>query len=303
MNVLRALAALVLLLMSAAPLRAADQTLVEGPLTVVVPESVGVGQPFVAEVRLVNQVEKVTAEWQGRVVEVLMSKRGREFRGEVLLAAGLEVQPGSHSLVVEAVRPARREMVLGKIEVTPTAFPEQRLNLPPSTVTPSKENLARIKREQALIAKAMNEAGDRRFWSFPFLRPVPGEVTSAFGLRRILNGQPRSPHTGIDFDAQKGDPVHVANQGKVILTGDFFFNGLSVFIDHGQGVVSMYFHLSAVSVRTGQHLERGQLVGLVGSTGRSTGPHLHFGMKVLGQSVDPMPLFTAGGPFDRRPGG
>jgi len=287
----------------AAPLQAARQVLTEGPLTVTVPESVGVGQPFVAEVRLENQVEKVTLEWLGRTVEVLMAKQGREFRGEALLAAGLDVKPGTQTLVVEALRPTRREMVLGRIEVTPTQFPEQRLNLPQGMVTPSKENLARIKREQALIAKAMNEQGERRFWSFPFLRPVPGEVTSAFGLRRVLNGQPRSPHAGIDFDAQTGDPVHAVNQGKVILTGDFFFNGYSVFLDHGQGVVSMYFHLSEIVVGPGQHVERGQLLGRAGASGRATGPHLHFGMKVLGQSVDPMPLFTAGGPFDKRPRG
>lgn len=297
----RALFALLILLAFAASAHAA--TLVEGPLTVVVPDSVGEGQPFLVEVMLANQVENVRVEWMGKTAEVTMSRRGGVFRGETLLGAGLGASHGRHTILVEAVRPNRREMVLGKIDVTPVAFPEQKLKLPSRMVTPSKENLARIKREQQMISEAMSVNSGRRFWSFPFLRPVPGEVTSAFGLRRILNGQPRNPHSGIDFDAQMGEEVRAANQGRVILTGDFYFNGNSVFLDHGHGVITMYFHLSRINVTKGQHVERGHLIGNVGSTGRSTGPHLHFGMKILGQSVDPMPLFTAGGPFDRAAGG
>ena len=274
-------------------------TLTEGPLSVTVPDTVGEGQPFLVEVRLENQVEKVSVEWMGKTAEVTMAKQGGLFRGEMLLGAGLGTAHGAQTIVVEALRPNRREMVLGKIQVTPVEFPEQRLSLPKKMVTPSKENLARIKREQELITAALAVVSARKFWSFPFKRPVPGEVTSAFGLRRILNGQPRSPHSGIDFDAQTGDPVLAANQGKVILTGDFYFNGKSVFVDHGQGVVTMYFHLSRIDVGYGQHIERGHTVGQAGATGRATGPHLHFGMKILGQAVDPMPLFTAGGPFDR----
>jgi len=295
--ILRALLALLLLAVTAT---AQAAVLTEGPLSVTVPESVGEGQVFLVEVSLTNQVETVLVEWMGRTTEVTMSKRGNAFKGELLLGAGLGTKHAPQTILVEALRPNRREMVLGKIAVTAVPFPEQRLSLPPSMVTPSKENLARIKREQEQVNAVLAVASSRKFWNFPFLRPVPGEVTSAFGLRRILNGQPRSPHSGIDFDAMAADPVLAANQGRVALTGDFYFNGKSVFLDHGQGVYTMYFHLSRIDVTPGQHVERGHLVGLVGSTGRSTGPHLHFGMKILGQSVDPMPLFTAGGAFDRQ---
>jgi len=295
--ILRALLSLMLLALTAT---AQAAVLTEGPLSVTVPESVGEGQVFLVEVSLQNQVETVLVEWMGRTTEVTMAKRGNAFKGELLLGAGLGTKHASQTILVEALRPNRREMVLGKIAVTAVPFPEQRLSLPPSMVTPSKENLARIKREQEQVSAVLAVASPRKFWNFPFLRPVPGEVTSAFGLRRILNGQPRSPHSGIDFDAMMADPVLAANQGRVALTGDFYFNGKSVFLDHGQGVYTMYFHLSRIDVTPGQHVERGHLVGLVGSTGRSTGPHLHFGMKILGQSVDPMPLFTAGGAFDRQ---
>ncbi|MBI4961524.1 MAG: M23 family metallopeptidase [Desulfovibrio sp.] len=294
--ILRTLLALLMLALACV---AHGATLTEGPLSVTVPESVGEGQPFLVQVSLTNQVEKVSVEWMGKTADVTMTKQGGVFRGEILLGVGLGTAHETQTIVVEALRPNRREMVLGKIKVTPVEFPEQRLSLPSKMVTPSKENLARIKREQEQINAALAVISPRKFWSFPFRRPVPGEVTSAFGLKRILNGQPRNPHSGIDFNAQTGDPVLAANQGKVILTGDFYFNGKSVFVDHGQGVITMYFHLSRIDVGYGQHVERGQTIAQVGSTGRSTGPHLHFGMKILGQAVDPMPLFTAGGPFDR----
>ena len=293
--------ALTILIFLAFAFAAQAATLTEGPLSVTVPDAVGEGDPFLVEVRLENQVEKVTVEWLGKAVDVTMAKRGGTFRGEVLLGAGLGCPHGEQTIVVEALRPGRRELVLGKIRVDAVDFPEQRLNLPPKMVTPTQENLARIKREQEQINKALAEISPRRFWSFPFLRPVPGDVTSAFGLRRILNGQPRSPHSGLDLDGKTGDQVCAANQGKVLLIGDFYFNGKSVFLDHGQGVISMYFHLSRVDVVLGQSVERGHQVGLVGASGRATGPHLHFGMKILGQAVDPTPLFTAGSGFDRGP--
>ena len=301
-RVFRLLTALLAAVLPALAAPALSATLKEGPLTVTFPDTVGEGQPFLLEVSLDNQVETVTVEWLGKTTPVTLKRQGGLFRGEQILGAGLGTKHGEQTIVVEAVRPNRREMVLGKLQVTSVDFPEQRLSLPQQMVTPSKENLARIKCEQELINKALATQSPRKFWGFPFLRPVPGEVTSAFGLRRILNGQPRSPHSGIDFDGQKGEPVHAANQGRVILTGDFYFNGRSVFLDHGQGIITMYFHLDEIGVKPDQHVERGQLIGKVGSSGRSTGPHLHFGMKLQGQAVDPMPLFTAGGPFDRREG-
>jgi len=297
--ILRALPALLALLILTCAHPATAVTLTEGPLSAVVPETLTEGQPFLVEVTLTNQVEKVSVEWLGKATEVVMSRRDNVFKGDLLLGAGLGIKPGSYTLLVEAVRAGRRELVLGKVQVSAGDFPEQSLSLPAKMVTPSKEDLARIKREQVVITQALGQFTARRFWSFPFLRPVPGEVTGAFGLQRILNGQPRAPHSGVDFEAALGDEVHAANQGRVILSGDFFFNGKSVFVDHGQGVITMYFHLSRIDVSSGQYIERGHVVGLVGATGRATGPHLHFGMKILDQTVDPMPLFTAGGPFDR----
>lgn len=274
----------------------------QGPLSVSVPDAVGEGQPFVAEVTLAGQAQSVRMEWMGKSVDVTMAPRGNAYAGMQLMGAGLGCAHEGQPLVVEAVHGGKRDVVRAIIQAVPTVFPEQRLTLPKQMVTPSKENQERIKRERVIINQALSALSPQRLWTFPFLRPVPGEVTSAFGLRRILNGQPKNSHTGIDFDAFMSDPVLAANQGRVLLTGDFYYNGRSVFIDHGQGVITMYFHLSEIGVETGQQVARGQEVGKIGSTGRSTGPHLHFGMKLQGQSVDPMPLFTVGGIFDGQGG-
>ncbi|MFP5239946.1 MAG: M23 family metallopeptidase [Acidobacteriota bacterium] len=251
------------------------------------------GQPFLVDIRAEDAVKSATVEWLGKKAEISLAREGGASRAQVLLGAGLGLAPGGHALTVTS--DGGRDQVACAVRVSPGSFPEQRLNLPPKMVTPSKEDQARIKSEQELVAQAVAAASLVRSWSLPLLRPVPGELTSAFGLRRILNGQPRSPHSGLDLDGFKGEPVLAAGQGRVALVGDFYYNGKSVFLDHGNGVFSMYFHLSAIGVAEGQRVERGQELGQVGATGRATGPHLHFGLKILGQNVDPTSLFEAGG--------
>ena len=294
------LALFALLALASGSALAAEVT--QGPLRVSFPESVAEGQPFLVEVTLAGQAGGATVEWLGKRAPVALEKRGNVLRAEALLGAWLGTAGSSRVLQVEASVGGVRETALCGVKVTRSAFPEQRLKLPPRMVTPSKEDQERIEREREVINKALAEVSAIRYWGVPFLRPVPGVVTSAFGLRRILNGQPRSPHTGIDFDASMGEEVRAAARGRVILTGDFYYNGNSVFLDHGQGVITMYFHLSRVNVANGQVVEKGQVVGLAGASGRATGPHLHFGMRLLGQSVDPMALFAPGWPSARRPG-
>ena len=265
----------------------------KGGLSVTAPDQVAEGQPFLVDIRAEGAVKSAAVEWLGKRAEISLSREGGASRARVLLGAGLGLAPGEHALTVTFE--GGRDQVLCMVRVVPGVFPEQRLNLPPKMVTPSKEDQARIKREQELVAQAVAVASPLRLWSLPLLRPVPGEVTSAFGLRRILNGQPRSPHSGLDLDGFKGEPVLAAGQGRVALVGDFYYNGKSVLLDHGNGVFSMYFHLSASGGAEGQRAERGQELGKAGATGRATGPHLHFGLKILGQNVDPTSLFEAGG--------
>ncbi len=156
-----------------------------------------------------------------------------------------------------------------------------------SRVDLSPENLARVQRENALIAALWKRSGRARF-TLPLGAPLenlPGG--GRFGARRIINGEPRSPHTGVDYAVPTGTPVLAVDDAVVALAGDFFFSGNAVFLDHGNGLISMYFHLNERLVEQGDEVERGRLIGKVGSTGRSTGPHLHFGVRWQGERVDP----------------
>ena len=129
-------------------------------------------------------------------------------------------------------------------------------------------------------------------WNGPFLRPVPGEVVGPFGQRSIINDQPRSPHSGVDLKGERGAPVRAINHGQVVLTDDHFFTGLTVVMDHGGGIQSMYFHLNRIAVQKGQVATKGQIIGFVGSTGRATGPHLHWGIRMNGARIDPLLLLA-----------
>jgi murein DD-endopeptidase MepM/ murein hydrolase activator NlpD len=131
---------------------------------------------------------------------------------------------------------------------------------------------------------------DQPLWQGSWIRPVSGGIVSPFGRRTIINDLERSTHSGVDLKAAEGTPIKAANGGRVVLVADHFFGGLSVVIDHGGGIHSMYFHLSEVSAKAGQIVEKGELIGLSGSSGRATGPHLHFGIRLHGDRVSPLRL-------------
>ncbi len=168
------------------------------------------------------------------------------------------------------------------------AYREQRLQIAnKSYVNPAPEQLERIARERKIIDAALGNFDARPVGELRLAVPVAGPRSSSFGLRRFYNDQPRSPHKGMDIAATEGTPVQAPANGIVTASGNFFFNGNTVIVDHGQGLVTMHCHLSKISVRDGQALQSGEVLGLVGSTGRVTGPHLHFGVYLNGTAVDP----------------
>jgi murein DD-endopeptidase MepM/ murein hydrolase activator NlpD len=205
-----------------------------------------------------------------------------------VLGIGLATAPGRASVTVQrggAARPVT-------IEIKPFHYAEQRLNVAPGQVDLAKDDLARYERERTHQAQVVATFSDPPPATLRLQQPVPGPRSSSFGLRRVFNGQSRNPHSGMDISAAQGTPVLAAAAGRVIDTGDYFFNGNTVWLDHGAGLLTMYCHLSAIDVKVGDELSAGTPIGAVGSTGRSTGPHLHWSVSLNRAMVDPA-LFLA----------
>ncbi len=167
-------------------------------------------------------------------------------------------------------------------------YAEQRITLKnQEQVSPNPQNLARIERELAEQSRAYRQFSPRQPSNLLFDRPVEGPLSSPFGLRRFFNGEERNPHSGLDFAARQGSPIKAPAAGRVILIGDYFFNGKTLFLDHGQGLISMFCHLSAIEAKLGQEVPRGGLLGKVGASGRATGPHLHWNVSLNDARIDP----------------
>ncbi len=214
---------------------------------------------------------------------VLVVRDGDEW--VALVGIALAAKPGT-KLRVEAQR-AGGALERFDVDVGPKQYAAQHLKVPPGQVDLSPEDLARYERERVHLAAVLKTFSDAVPAMLAMLQPVPGPRSGTFGLRRYFNGQPRSPHTGMDIAAPSGTPVIAANAGRVIDTGDYFFPGRTVILDHGQGLLSLYSHLSAIEAGVGDAVVAGAPIGKVGATGRVTGPHLHFSVYLNTVAVDP----------------
>jgi murein DD-endopeptidase MepM/ murein hydrolase activator NlpD len=195
----------------------------------------------------------------------------------------LDREPGTLQVQVDGDGPATRRT----IEVQPKRYEVQRLKVAKRQVDLSAPDLARVEREQAEIRKALATWTEAAPATLRLQAPVPGPRSSSYGLRRFFNDQPRRPHSGMDIAAPPGTPIRAPLAGTVIAAGDYFFNGQTVLLDHGRGLITMYCHLSAIDVQPGQRVATGDPLGKVGATGRVTGPHLHFGVTLNRTAVDP----------------
>ena len=235
----------------------------------------------VALVELPASATPPRASFNGKPVMVLPD--GGAYAALVGLSLG--IKPGTHRLVV---RTAEHDEITREFSVVAKQYETQHLTIKNKRmVNPEKRDLERIGREQRRIREALATWNDAPPATLRFELPVAGPLSSPFGLRRFFNQQPRKPHSGLDIAADEGTPIKAPAGGRVVDTGNFFFNGNTVFIDHGQGLVTMYCHLSRIDVQAGQQLQAGDVIGAVGKTGRVTGAHLHWGVSLNDARVDP----------------
>ena len=209
--------------------------------------------------------------------------------------------PLSHSPGLAAMRVRRADVDTAtaadatvSFEIVPFHYAEQRLKVAPGQVDLSAPDLARYERESRHLAEVIATDSGSAPSTLGFEPPVAGRRSGSFGLRRVFNGQSRNPHSGMDIAAATGTPVKAPAAGRVIDTGDYFFNGNTVWVDHGGGLLTMVCHLSSIAVRVGDRVEAGSLLGAVGATGRVTGPHLHWSVSLNRAMVDPALFLPAG---------
>lgn len=235
----------------------------------------------VAVVKLGSGPTPPIARFSGNRVLVV----GEETEWLAVVGIPLEAQAGSKlPLVIER---AGREPSTLRFAIGPKQYATQRLTVKPGQVELSPEDLARYENERTHLAEMRKTFTEAAPESFTLMQPCEGLRSNTFGQRRFFNGQPRNPHNGMDIPAAEGAPVVAAGEAKVIDVGDYFFSGNTVILDHGQGFLSLYAHLSAVEVAPGDRVATGARVGRVGATGRVTGPHLHFSVFLNSVAVDP----------------
>jgi murein DD-endopeptidase MepM/ murein hydrolase activator NlpD len=199
----------------------------------------------------------------------------------------LDARPGKHMLQINAVDGALNPAYDTTFEVKAKNYPAQHLKISSRFTQPTAEDLKRNERDQIAIARAKNHWSDEAPANLMLDLPANGPLSARFGLRRVLNGKEGSPHAGLDVAVGTGTPLRAAAAGRVIATGDYFYSGQSVFVDHGQGFITLYIHMSRIDVTEGDNVGRGATLGLSGATGRVTGPHLHWAVLLNGVYVDP----------------
>lgn len=262
------------------------------------PESVDRGDAFVAGLSSDKPLDGATFFWRGKrravaAREVREGPAGQPlWRAEILLPAPLDEKAASLTLGVCTGTKCTKAEATREVRLFDRKRPVQRLTVDRKYVAPPPEEAARIKRDRQKVAAALAQTLPERHWELPLERPVPGGVSSLFGLKRVFNGQPRGMHRGLDLRGAEGSPIHACADGVVALVDNLYFSGNAVYINHGDGVFSSYLHMSKPLVTPGERVKRGQVIGLVGATGRVTGPHLHLGLVVQGEAVDPQPLLA-----------
>lgn len=259
------------------------------------------GSLLLLEVRSRTPIVELTAEWNGKnaafwqanIAQTAGKSSTQDLR-KALLGVDLEKLPGPYPLLTQVkVANSNSASCTVQILVRKGKFATENLHVGKEFVEPDPGQIKRANEERDQLRRIFDQVTPQKLWSGKFRVPLDGVTTGGnFGKRRILNGQPGSPHGGVDFPATTGTPVHVAQSGRVVLAQELFFSGNTVVVDHGLGIYTFYGHLSAIDVKNGDALDPGQALGKVGATGRVTGPHLHWGLTVERARVNPLQLIA-----------
>lgn len=260
------------------------------PITVTAtPRSARPGDLVVLTIVTPAPVESVQVRAFGRDVPCIAISK---TTFSVLVGIDLAVAPGTHRIAIESGAARTRFSLL----VTARKFATRTLNVNPEFVNPPPSAVPRIEREATELQRIWQTSTSPKLWDGAFVPPVPQPANSAFGTRTILNGEPRSPHSGADFGSPAGTPIKAPNAGRVVLADSLYYTGNTIVIDHGLGLFSLFAHLSEIDAHAEDLVKTGDVVGTVGATGRATGPHLHWSVRINGARVDPVSLLEVLGP-------
>ena len=282
------LAGILLGLISAAPALAAPDGALSISVSTGTPAS---GDPVLVEVAANGPVDNLVLLWKEAAWPMREAAPGRY---EGLIGVDLDDPEGPATVAAEGLLDGTGFRAEAEVRISPRKFAVQRLTLPKGMAEFDNATLVRIGAEAAELSRRFSRVTPPR-WRIPFLPPVEEYRPTNFGARRVINGDPRMPHSAVDINLPAGTPVRAIADGRVAFADEQFFGGRSVVIDHGGGVFSVYYHLKEFSVAEGQEISRGDRIGSVGATGRATGPHLHFGVRVPGGRIDPTRLFALPG--------
>jgi murein DD-endopeptidase MepM/ murein hydrolase activator NlpD len=245
------------------------------------------GSPVLFRVTVPRRVTALTGNFLGQDLSFRASQSCHCWYA--FAGVGLATKPGRYTLRVEGTGEKKANMSFA-VAVAAAHYPSSTLKVAPGFVEPPKEELARIEEDQAIKKRVFATTLPEPEWAGRFQAPAEAEVSGVFGSARVFNGVKKSQHTGLDFRVTTGTPIMASNSGKVILARGLYFEGNCVMIDHGQGLITLYLHLSEIKVKEGDAVEKGQLLGLSGGTGRATAPHLHFAVRWRGEYLDPRTL-------------
>jgi murein DD-endopeptidase MepM/ murein hydrolase activator NlpD len=249
------------------------------------------GAPVVFQVKPSARLNALSGRWLEHNVFFSYDATSKTWYG--VAGVSLETHPGIYDLELKGTTSRGREVSFSKrITIRPAKYPSITVSVAKQYTEPSAEQLERIRQDKTVKQDVFGHTSAEREWSGKFRPPVDAPVSDVFGTRRTFNGKVQSMHQGLDYAVPKGTPVSAVNAGTVLLASPLYFEGNCVVLDHGQGLLTLYLHLSEIKVKPGERVERGQEIGLSGGTGRATGPHLHLAVRWEGVYLNPATLLT-----------